>query len=73
MEIKSDIISSIKTIDFYGKEKIIKKEIISFYRGTNLPEQLIIVSANFSKKGEKNSIWIKYPNIQKKKDRNQVK
>ena len=69
----SDIISSIKTIDFYGKEKIIKKEEINFfYRGTNLPEQLIIVSANFLvKKGEKNSILNKISKYSKKKKESQ--
>ena len=44
----SNILISIKAIDFKGNLVEIKKdEIEFFYRGTNLPENLIILSAKF--------------------------
>ncbi len=57
----SNILSSIKAIDFKGKIIEIQKDDIKFYyRGTNLPKNLIIISANFEiKKGNKNKIYEK--------------
>tara|TARA_Y200000002_G_scaffold380528_1_gene392215 strand:- start:3858 stop:4769 length:912 start_codon:yes stop_codon:yes gene_type:complete len=54
----SNILSSIKAIDFKGKIIEIQKDDIKFYyRGTSLPKNLIIISANFEiKKGNKNMI-----------------
>ena len=50
----SSILHSVKTIDYQGVEKEFKRgEIQLFYRGTNLPKDLIIISAKF--KGKKKS------------------
>ena len=54
----SNILISIKTIDFNSNFKEFKKDQIKFdYRGTNLPKDLIILSAKFHAKiGDKNLI-----------------
>ena len=72
----SDILISVKGIDFKGKIIEIKREDIKFiYRGTNLPADLIILSANLrADPGDKNLIQEKIKNFsQKKKKPNQVK
>ena len=47
----SSILHSVKTIDYQGVEKEFKRgEIQLFYRGTNLPKDLIIISAKFKGK-----------------------
>ena len=54
----SDILISIKALDFKGNFKEFKRDEINFfYRGTSLPENLIILSAKFEAKiGEKKLI-----------------
>lgn len=54
----SQILLSIKTVDRKGKFKVINSDEIKFsYRGTNLPKDLIILSAKFKgNKGEKKKI-----------------
>ena len=72
----SDILISIKVIDLKGNIQEIKKDKINFiYRGTNLPKDLIILSAKFhAKQGDKNLINNKIKSILKKKRMlNQVK
>ena len=67
----SDILISIKVIDLKGNIKEIKKDKINFfYRGTNLPKDLIILSAKFhAKQGDKDLINNKIEKyIKEKKD-----
>ena len=67
----SDILISIKVIDLKGNIQEIKKDKINFiYRGTNLPKDLIILSAKFhAKQGDKNLINNKIKKyIKEKKD-----
>ena len=54
----SQILLSIKTVDRQGKLKVISSDEIKFsYRGTNLPKDLIILSAKFKgDKGDKKKI-----------------
>ena len=65
----SDILVSIKAIDFKGKLIEIKKDKIKiFYRGTNLPDDLIFFSAKLhSKNGDKNLINEKIDKFLKEK------
>ncbi len=65
----SNILISIKAIDHKGNLVEIKKdEIEFFYRGTNLPEDLIILSAKLqSKIGDKNIITEKIKKFSKEK------
>ena len=69
----SKILISIKTIDFKGNVREIKKdEIEFFYRGTNLPEDLIILSAKLQGKiGDKNLINKKIKKYNKEKKKTQ--
>ena len=65
----SNILISIKAIDFKGNLVEIKKdEIEFFYRGTNLPENLIILSAKFHARiGDKKIISEKIKKFSKEK------
>ena len=69
----SNILISIKTIDFNCKIKEFKRDQIKFdYRGTNLPKDLIILSAKFrAKTGDKNLIIEKIKNYEKNKKNSQ--
>ncbi len=69
----SDILISVKGTDFKGKIIEIKREDIKFfYRGTNLPEDLIILSANLrADLGDKNLIHEKIKNFSQKKKETQ--
>ena len=69
----SDILISVKGIDFKGKIIEIKREDIKFiYRGTNLPADLIILSANLrADPGDKNLIQEKIKNFSQKKKETQ--
>ncbi len=60
----SNILISIKTIDFNGNLKEFKRSQIKFnYRGTNLPKDLIILSAKLqAKTGDKSLIYEKIKN-----------
>ena len=67
----SQILLSIKTVDRKGNLKVINSDEIEFsYRGTNLPKDLIILSAKFKgNKGEKKKIKekiIKFIELKKK-------
>ena len=69
----SNILISIKAIDFDGNVKEFKREEIQFfYRGTSLPEDLIILSAKFyAKNGDKNLINEKIKEYSEKKKKSQ--
>ena len=72
----SNILISIKVIDFTGRLYEINRDKIKFYyRGTDLPEDLIIISAKLhAKKGDKKIIKEKIEKyIKEKKSLNQVK
>ncbi len=74
----SQILLSIKTVDRKGKLKIINSDEIKFsYRGTNLPKDLIILSAKFKgNKGEKKKIKEKiseFIELKKKAQPSQIK
>tara|TARA_B100000941_G_C28405638_1_gene500593 strand:- start:18 stop:932 length:915 start_codon:yes stop_codon:yes gene_type:complete len=74
----SNILISIKTIDFDCNLKEFKRDQIKFnYRGTNLPKDLIILSAKLqAKRGDKSMINKKIKNyieIKKNSQPNQVK
>ncbi len=74
----SNILISIKAVDFKGNLIEIKREKIDFfYRGTNLPDNLIIISASFAvKTGDKNLITKKideYSKVKKETQPNQIK
>ena len=66
----SQVLVSLKIMDFNGDIKeILKKDIEFYYRGTNLPKNIIILSAKFKGRKELNSKIEKLQNsfIQKKK------
>jgi UDP-N-acetylmuramate dehydrogenase len=69
----SNILISIKTIDFNCKLKEFKRDQIKFeYRGTNLPKDLIILSAKLrAKTGDKNLIIEKIKNYNENKKNSQ--
>ena len=69
----SDILISIKVLDFKGNLKEIKKDDIKFvYRGTNLPEDLIILSTKLQANiGDKNLISEKIKKYHKEKKNSQ--
>ncbi len=69
----SNILISLKAIDFKGNIKVLKREDIQFvYRGTNLPEDLIILSAKFHAiDGDKNIINEKIKEYSEKKKSSQ--
>ena len=69
----SNILLSLKAVDLKGNLIEIKKnEIEFFYRGTNLPENLIILSAKLlAKNGERNLIKEKIQKFSKKKKESQ--
>ena len=69
----SNILLSLKAVDLKGNLIEIKKnEIEFFYRGTNLPENLIILSAKLlAKNGERNLIKEKIKKFSKKKKESQ--
>ncbi len=74
----SQILLSIKTVDRKGKLKVINSDEIKFsYRGTNLPKDLIILSAKFKgNKGEKKKIKEKiseFIELKKKAQPSQIK
>ncbi len=69
----SNILISIKTIDFNGNLREFKRDQIKFdYRGTNLPKDLIILSAKLqAKTGDKSLINEKIKNFIKNKKNSQ--
>ncbi len=69
----SDILISIKALDFKGNLINIKREEIKFvYRGTNLPEDLIFLSAKLeAKSGDKNLINKKIKKFSQEKKNSQ--
>ena len=74
----SQILLSIKTVDRKGNLKVINSDEIEFsYRGTNLPKDLIILSAKFKgNKGEKKKIKEKiseFIELKKKAQPSQIK
>ncbi len=74
----SDILISIKVIDFSGNLYEIKRDNIKFvYRGTNLPDDLIIISAKLhAKTGDKkliNEKIEKYIKVKKETQPSQIK
>ena len=74
----SQILLSIKTVDRKGNLKVINSDEIKFsYRGTNLPKDLIILSAKFKgNKGEKKKIKEKiseFIELKKKAQPSQIK
>ena len=74
----SQILLSVKTVDRNGRLKVINADEIKFnYRGTNLPNDLIILSAKFrGNKGEKKKIKEKvnqFIELKKKTQPSQIK
>tara|TARA_Y100000992_G_scaffold272871_1_gene214754 strand:- start:371 stop:1117 length:747 start_codon:yes stop_codon:yes gene_type:complete len=69
----SNIFISLKAIDYNGNIREIKNDEIKFvYRGTNLPEDLIILSVKLhASKGDKNLIKEKISNYSQKKKESQ--
>ncbi len=69
----SNIFISLKAIDYNGNIREIKNDEIKFvYRGTNLPENLIILSVKlYASKGDKNLIKEKISNYSQKKKESQ--
>ncbi len=69
----SNILTSIKVLDFKGNLEEIKRDKIKFvYRGTNLSENLIIVSAKFrADNGDKNLIINKIKEFSHEKKKSQ--
>jgi UDP-N-acetylmuramate dehydrogenase len=69
----SKILVSVQTIDFQGNIKIIKSSDTKFYyRGSNLKDDLIFISASFKgKKNDRNNIKKKIDNLVERKKKDQ--